>query len=285
MAIRYAILGIALLLAACAPHKIANPTNGPAKVAILSFVGHQINALDNGKPTKEALAAAQKKYRSAISMWESNVSKEDFDISPMRRWHQDIRDWKMDDFIIAEATATLKSKYQIVPFAWDTTSVPEDDPADFWYEKGQQAVVDIVRRQPGFATAKDIDAYILILPSSSEVTSFSRPNYGLGVTHSFYVKSNDDEPPMFDEYMVHALYAVAVVDGRSMSFVSGEYTRDRDLFEHQFIGFPARMATADYWADSFASLSPTQKDTIEAALKDLIKTSMPTVMKNLDLAP
>jgi len=285
MTIRYAILGIALLLAACAPHKIANPTNGPAKVAILSFVGHQLNALDNGKPTKEALAAAQKKYRSAISMWESNVSKEDFDISPMRRWHQDIRDWKMDDFIIAEATKMLKSAYQIVPFAWDPTSVPEDDPADFWYEKGQQAVVDIVRRQPGFATAKDIDAYILILPSGSDITRFSRMAHGLGIAHSFYVKSNDDAPPMFDEYMVHALYEVAIIDARTMTFVAGEAARDPDLFEHRFFRFPARMATADYWADSYSALSPTQKSTIEAALKDLIKTSMPTVMKNLDLAP
>jgi hypothetical protein len=285
MTLRHAILGIALLLTACAPHKFTSSANGPARVAILSFVGHEINALENGKPSQEALAAALEKYRSAISMWESTVSKKDFDISPMRRWQQDISDWKMDDFIVAETAAILKSKYQIVPFDWNRASVPKDDPLDLWHEKGQQAIVDIVRRQPGFATAKDIDAYVLILPYSCDLTSFSRQNYGLGIVRSFYVKSIKDAPPIFDEYMVHALYSVAVVDGRTMSYVTGEPARDRDLFEHRFYGFPARMAEEANWADSYSALSPAQKDMVEAAFKDLIKISMPTVMKSLDLVP
>jgi hypothetical protein len=280
-----AILVVALLLAACTPHKITSSANGPAKVAILSFVGHQINALENGKPSKEALAAAQKKYRSAISMWESTVSKEDFDISPMRSWHHDISDWKMDDFIVAEAASALKSKYQIVPFEWDPTSVPQDDSFGMWHPKDQEAVVDIVRRQPGFAKTRDIDAYILILPYEGDITRFSRPTWGLGIARSFYIKSNDDAPTIFDEYMVHALYDVAVVDGRTMSFVTGEPARNRNLFEHRFYGFPARLATEAYWADSFQALSPAQKETIQAAFKDLIKTSLPTMLKELDLVP
>lgn len=285
MTLRYAILCIALLLTACAPHKFTNSANGPARVAILSFVGHQINALENGKPSQEALATALEKYRSAISMWESTVSEKDFDISPMRRWHQDISDWKMDDFIVAEAAGILKSKYQVVPFDWNRASVPEDDSLDLWHEKGRQAIVDIIRRQPGFDRAKDIDLYVLILPYSSDLTAFSRQSYGLGIVSSFYVKSIKDAPPIFDEYMVHALYSVAVVDGRTMSYVTGEPARDRDQFEHRFYGFPARLAAQDYWADSFSALTPAQKGTVEAAFKDLIKISLPTVMKSLDLVP
>jgi hypothetical protein len=285
MTMRCAILAIALLLTACVPQKITSPTKGPAKVAILSFVGHQINALENGKPSAEALAAAQKKYRSAISMWEPTVGKKDFDISPMRHWQHDIPDWKMDDYIVAEVAAILTPSYQVVPFEWDRASVPQDDSYGLWYPKAQQGVVDIVRRQPGFATAKDIDAYILILPSEGDITRFSRPTWSLGIARSFYIKSNDDAPPIFDEYMVHALYDVAVVDGRTMSFVTGATARNRDLFEHRFYGFPARLATEDYWADSFQALSPAQKETIQAAFKDLLKTSLPTMMKELDLVP
>jgi hypothetical protein len=150
-------------------------------------------------------------------------------------------------------------------------------------EEDQEKVGALVRRQKGFSAAKDIDAYIVILPGTRELTAWPRRSYGMGLVRSFYVESLEAGAPMVDEYSVHALYYIAIVDGRTLDFIAGQPTLEKALFESRFRGSPAKMVDANDWAQTYAALSPQQKDNTAALLKELIASSMPDALKHLGL--
>jgi hypothetical protein len=124
-----------LILSACASGVPAEFSGTSKRVAILSFAGHKLNALENVKPSDKSFAEAVEKYRSANAMWESTVTEKDFDISPMRTWQHDIADWGIDDFIVSKATSVLTSTHQIVPFQWDPADYGEPGTYGFWSKK------------------------------------------------------------------------------------------------------------------------------------------------------
>ncbi|MBI2253116.1 MAG: hypothetical protein HYU58_00700 [Proteobacteria bacterium] len=283
--IKRAVLATALLLAACTNGVPGDFHTTGKRIAILSFAGHQLNALENVKPDQKTLAAAFEKYHSAKAMWESTVTDKDFEISPMRTWKHDISDWGMDAFFVSKAATILESTHEIVPFEWDPADYAEQGTYGFWTDKEKEEVGEIVRRQKGFAAANDIDAYVVILPGTRELTAWDRQSFGVGLTRSFYIESFKDDLPMVDKFYVHALYYIAIIDGRTLKFIAGQPTLEEDLFEDRFRGSPGKTVDAAYWAANYADISPEQKTKIEALLRELISSSMPAALKHLGMAP
>lgn len=272
-----------LLLCGCATGVNRDHQKNIQKVAILSFAGHSYHAMENVPPTGPALEAALKKYNSAKSMWESTLSDKDFDISALMRWKQDVSDWKLDDFIVEKVGAALAPRYEIAAFEYDPGSYAEDGTFGNFSENHGQELADLIRAQPGFAAAQNIDAYIVVLPSLQEPTIWPRHNYGMGAVKSWYLDGPDDTVTVY--YMVHAFTYVAVVDGRDLHLLAGEVTRDRDRYARRFRGMPGEEVDGGYWAPSFAAMTAAQQQKITDKLKQFLGESLPGTLQKLALLP
>lgn len=170
--------------------------------------------------------------------------------------------------------ALLGQKYQIMPFRHAPTPITGGEIiVDIFAED----VREVLRAQPGFAESKDIDAYVILYPSRYGVTSGREFGTGMGLT----------ERPMFgeNEYVLHALYSVTVLDGRDLRELASEMAWNHVPFADPFKGNPARAVTAAYWPGSLAALTEAQRATVAADLKALIDVTLPGTLTRAGLLP
>jgi hypothetical protein len=283
MPIRFAILGIALLLTACANRDFANPAHGPTKVAILSFVGRQLNGLENTLPDMETVNKQIDALNNQMPATGSRpgISKI-YANSEMRRWTHDITDWGIDSFVVEKVAASLPKHLQQIPFAY----LPADYDVDGTW--GGYPYIDVdkaiaaVRRQSGYAK-KEADIYVVVIPGRWDMGIFERPSNGIGITKDFIAYY----PPDYVEqrfYVFHAFYDVMVLD-RDLKLISLERASDETRYQGRAGYQPSEFMDAALWADEYDGLSETQKNEMMAKAKDLIGESLPGALREAGLIP
>lgn len=275
-----------LTLAACASSVPRDFQSGNKKIAILSFVGSTYNSLQNVRPSSASMLHEIDKINAAIpTMDASDLDYSDiYAGSPIRRWKHDIADWGIDKYAVNATRTLLGGKYRLVDFDYD--------PADLDYEGDYEAFVhseigkisETIRRQPGFTTARDVDAYVVLLPAQQDFTILDRWSYGVGMTRDFLAFAPGQQ--IGDGvYMLHALYNVAVLDGRTFELLAVTVADHDTLYQNRFRGNPAIFVDNSYWADSYEAINPAQRSKIVAKIEGMIDDTLPGALRKLALVP
>ena len=89
-------------------------------------------------------------------------------------------------------------------------------------------------------------------------------------------------------HYLHALYELMIIDGHSFKPPRSisEYDESPSLFGPLTTVYsPIEKVDASYWADSFAELSPAQRDKIHQSLLKLVDDGLPGYLKRGGLLP
>nr|WP_298682779.1 hypothetical protein [uncultured Dongia sp.] len=274
-----------LLLGACGTGVSSDFKATTKKIAILSFAGHQFNALQNIQPGTEAVNRQIDALNGTLPIWTEQPGLDKvYAGSQEIRWKHNISDWGIDAFAVTTATALLAPKYQIIPFKYDPTDLTEDGIYIYHSSTNKIAssVADIIRAQPSFSTAANIDAFVVLVPGARQVTSFDRNSYGIGITKDF-MAYHDFSVTFEDVNMLHAFYYVVVLDGHSLEQIAWERAVDDVLYQKRFKGNPALFVHAAYWAPSFDAITSSQREMIIADVQGMIRETLPETLHKLGL--
>ena len=86
-------------------------------------------------------------------------------------------------------------------------------------------------------------------------------------------------------YMLHALYNVAVFDGRTLELLAVQTAKSETLYQNRFRGNPAVFVDNSYWAESYDKLNDAKRDKIVTEIKQMIDDTLPATLQELDLLP
>lgn|GEM_PF-5119749 len=250
-----ALLAACLSLSACATDRLdATQLAGFKKVAVISVAAEQLTL------TEVALTAF------------GNDQSEG-----------DIAAWGLDRHISDLLTSRLQLRYQVVPVRYRPGDFTDDKISrslgggiDYWAPLGD-VIRSHVASQPG---AADIDAYIVAVRTMSPVEDTNQYAVGFGVTRRYAIIEH--------RHYLHAFYDLVIVDGHSFKPLRDitAYDESPSLFApNPTAYFPIEKVDASYWADSFAELSPTQRDKIHQGLLKLVDDGLPGYLKRGGLLP
>lgn len=239
-----ALLAVCLSLSACASDRLdATQIAGFKKVAVISV-------------------AAEKLTLTEVALTAFGNDKSEGDIAA----------WGIDRHLNDLLTAQLKQRYQVVPvryrpsdFSDDKITQPLGGGIDYWAPLGD-AVRTHVAGQPGTA---GIDAYIVAVRTTSPVEDTNQYAVGFGVARRYAILTH--------RYYLHALYQLVIIDGRSFKPLRtiAQYDESPGLFNSASMAYgPTEKVDNSYWADSFAQLSPVQRDKIRRGLVKLVDDSL-----------
>jgi hypothetical protein len=286
MSMKKTIVGLfAVLLGSCSSGVSSDPGKGGSNVAILSFVGGQFHALENVAPSSGALWQRWQFLEAQRPIQDYGYDWGDlFDASETRRWQHDVADWSIDSFVVSIVTQALGSTYKITPFEQKPTDLGFEGFYAFEGEKFAGKIADAIRAQPGFALAKNIDAYVVVLPGAWLLMGRERHSYGLGIFKTF-MKYGDDVSYEEGSFMLHAFYYVMVLDGSSLEMIAGAPARDDDDRRWRLKGHPGKFVDPSYWAASYDALTPAQSQKLVEGLEVLVKESLPDTLRKIKLIP
>lgn len=277
------IFCFALLLAACSSKTNNDLATGQGRVAILSFVGRQVNALENTLPTLDAVNAQIDSLNAQHPIWSERPGLDDiYAGSQMLRWKHDATPWGIDKFVVDKVTALVAPRIKPVPFEYDPTDYHLDGTWDSYPYLDTAEIADSIRRQPGYAKQK-ADTYIVIIPGKWQLGIFERPSDGIGLLKDFQAYY----PPDYSDeilYVLHAFYNVAILD-RELNLVALERPRDVETYGWRFKGNPGEFVDAGLWADSFEELTADQQEQIAEKAKALIAESLPATLRDAGAIP
>lgn len=262
-----------LILTGCSSSVPRELQSGQKTIAVLSFMGARYNSLENTKPS-------DKSVQQQIDLGRVDV----YAGSEGRRWTHDVVDWGIDRYAIDAASKLLAQKYRPVDFAFDPADLDyEGQVAVFVHEKAP-AIGETIRRQAGYAAAKDVDAYVVLLPAEQDFTIFNRRSHGIGFIRDFLSfapgQKNGD-----GVYMLHALYNVAVFDGHTLELLAVQTAKSETLYQNRFRGNPAVFVDSGYWAESYQQLTDAKRDKIIPQIQQMIDDTLPATLQELDLLP
>lgn len=283
---RTILVALLLSLSACAGTIPSDLRQNNKKLAVLSFMGATYNSLQNTKPSAESVVQAVNDVNARLpTMDASDFDYADFYTgSQEKRWQHEIVDWHIDQSVVAKTSALLDAKYELVEFDYD--------PASLEYEGGYVAFTHYysedfakaIRLQPGFAHAAEIDAYVIILPAQQDFNILDRWSYGIGMARDFLAFAPGQQ--IGDGvYMLHALYNVVVLDGKTFEQVGATVADHETLFQNRFRGNPAVFVDNSYWADSYESLTDEQRRKITAKIEEMVDATLPRALQKLGLLP
>lgn len=275
-----------LLLTACAGNVPRDLQSGQKTIAVLSFVGSKYSSLENTRPSNTSIQQRIDQVNAALPTLDArDIDYDDFYAgSQEKRWNHDVTDWGVDRYAVEAVRARLAKKYRVVDFAYD--------PADFDY-RGQHAafvhesaaeIGNAIKRQAGYASAKNIDAYVILLPAVQDFTILDRPSQGIGMIRDFLAFAPGQQ--IGDGvYMLHALYNVAVFDGRTLDFLAVQVARSDTLYQNRFRGNPAVFVDNSYWSASYEQLSNAKRDKIVTEVEGMIDDTLPGTLSEIGLLP
>jgi hypothetical protein len=177
--------------------------------------------------------------------------------------------WRLDFFVVDRVTELLKSRYDVRPVAYDTSTLKVPSP---YPGPGGSQIVSAPNLTP--LLAQGLDAYVVIVPCTipEQVNPLIQRRVaflGLGLLQ-FQGAIRDNL------FAVHAPYVLFVMDGRTGSKIAFEFANDAANW---------RTVDKSWWADSIAALSEQQKQQTHDALKDLIAKSLPATLQRVKLVP
>jgi hypothetical protein len=273
----------AIFLAACSTGVPSNIKAGDSKIAVLSFVGGRFNTLENVRPSPEALVQRWQQLEAQLPIrgydWDDLLA-----VSETKRWEHDIAEWKIDPYVVSLVADALAPSHQVIPFEHRSSDLGFDGLFEYEGKEFAGKVADAIREQPGFATAKDIDAYVVVLPNSWLLMARQRHSYGLGMFRTF-MSYDDSATNRQGSYFLHALYYVMVLDGRSLEMIAGVAARNNDDRQGPLKGHPGKLVDPSYWAADFDSLTSAQTQKLTKEFEALIKESLPHTLQKLELIP
>jgi len=275
-----------LVLAACSNGVPGDIKSGGKSIAVLSFLGSKYNSLENIRPSNASIEQEYNQLDAAAPTLDaSQIGIGDFYAgSQMKRWTHDVVDWGIDAYAVDAVRKQLGKNYRLVDFAYNPADLDyEGQFAAFVHEKTGK-IGEAIRRQAGYAHAKDIDAYVLLLPAEQDFTILNRRSHGIGMIRDFLAFAEGQQ--IGDGvYMLHALYNVAVLDAQTFNLLAVAVAKHDTLYQNRFRGNPAVFVDNSYWAESYDKLSPEKRDKIAAEIKGMIDATLPRTLQELDLLP
>lgn len=275
-----------LALSACASSVPSDLRQSSKKLAVLSFMGNTYNSLQSTKPSTESIL----QEIDAISGRTPVMDANDFDYADLyvgsqeKRWRQGIVDWHIDQSVVAKASTLLGSKYDLVKFDYDPASLDYEGDYVAFTDESAEKFAEVIRQQRGFANAADIDAYIVILPAMNDFNILDRWSYGVGMARDFLAFAPGQQ--IGDGvYMLHALYNVVVLDGKTFKQVAATVADHETLYQNRFRGNPAVFVDNSYWADSYEALTDEQRRKITAKIDEMVDATLPRALQKLALLP
>lgn len=275
-----------LALSACASAVPSELRQNNKKLAVVSFMGNTYNSLQNTKPSTESILQAIDAVNARIPTMDAN----DFDYadfyvgSQEKRWRHEIVDWRIDQSVVAKASALLDAKYDLIKFDYDPASLDYEGDYVAFTDESSEKFAEVIRQQRGFANAGDIDAYVVILPAQNDFNILDRWSYGVGLTRDFLAFAPGQQ--IGDGvYMLHALYNVVVLDGKTFRQLAATVADHETLFQNRFRGNPAVFVDNSYWAESYESLTDEQREKIMARVGEMVDATLPRALQKLALLP
>jgi len=193
-------------------------------------------------------------------------------------YHKDVSVWAIDSFVTDEVSGALRPYYSVVPVDFDrapfldkalyrsvssTGSIPDAGP-----------IGEIVRAQVRNPAA---DLYLVVL----------RGRMSVGLTRSFAEGMGVLRYPAgsTDRYYYHAVYRIAVVDGRSFAPVAIlDAANDEKYPQGGLIhGSPYEEFDRQHWAEKEERVTVEQIAWIMEGIKGLFARTLPATLRRLNV--
>ena len=188
--------------------------------------------------------------------------------SPFFRWDMfeyayAVGDLGVDAFMKVQIATQLAGRYEIVPVDYDPKSIESTG-------KLGEAVRKYVRGDP-------VDAYLVVGRADVAFGGSAVVATGLGVIRG----------PSGSGYYAHAVYGIAVVDGKTFKELAVDYGSNPgdSIFHGQFGGRPNEEVTEAYWHEGEVALPQAQKQLLKPVYERLIARSLPDLLRKLKLLP
>jgi hypothetical protein len=275
-----------MLLAACSSSVPRDLQNGQKTVAVLSFVGGKYSSLENVRPSDASIQQRIDQVNAALPTLDArDIDYHSFYAgSQEKRWTHDVTDWGIDRYAVDAVRAQLGKKFRVVDFTYDPTDLDYKGQHAPFVHDSAALIADAIRRQAGYAGAQNVDAYVVILPAEQDFTILDRRSQGIGMIRDFLAFAPGQQ--IGDGvYMLHALYNVAVFDGRTLDFLAVQTAKSETLYQNRFRGNPAVFVDNSYWAESYQQLTDAKRDKIVPQIKQMIDDTLPATLQELDLLP
>jgi hypothetical protein len=188
--------------------------------------------------------------------------------TPFFRWDMfeyayPVGDLGIDDFVKAQLTTELAGRYEIVPVEYDAKSIESTG-------KLGEAVRKYVRGEP-------VDAYLVVGRADVAFASTATVATGLGVIRG----------PSGSGYYAHAIYGIAVVDGKTFKELAVDYGSNpgESIFHGNLRGRPNEEVTEASWHEGEGALPDAKKRLLKPVFERLISRSLPDLVRKLKLIP
>jgi hypothetical protein len=178
--------------------------------------------------------------------------------------------WGLDEQIVAGVTAALGQRFQVQPVTYqrEAFSAPE--------RVSSMPGADLVREDPfkdlvrNHVSPRGLDAYVVVTKASMKYGTSGARVSGVGIiAHS----------AVFDSFaIVHALYVIRVIDGRSFHTIDKKAAQPVDNTSIVRLAGPSRNFEMTGQPSAF---DPLPNESLKAAVADLISRSLEPTLKDL----
>jgi hypothetical protein len=246
---------VAFLLSGCTMDRLTPSAVAQIKqVAVISTVGSKLNL------TEVALTA----FGNDLNVGE-------------------IGDWGLDQQIINRVTKDLQSRYKVVPATYNPADFDSGNFTEFvgggidtWAPLGE-LIRKHVANNPRMAA---VDAYLVVIPTQSSIENTNQVTDGLGVVRHYLIFGH--------HYILHALYDLIVIDGRTFKPLRRAGERQHvfgEVWTTPPVYGPSKLVDESYWASTYAALSPAARQKIRDGLMSLIDSTMTGYVQRSGLIP
>jgi hypothetical protein len=227
---------LALLVAACAPMSV-DPGQMQAikRIAVFSALGDRFTVKKIG-----------------ITVFQ-NEQKE-----------MPIASWRIDDFVVGKVRSALNGRFELRPAAFQRPA--------FAAARDASQIAAAVRTQ---ATARDVDAYIIVTAANSRFGDSNQILDGLGILQTSSLIGTNA--------YTYALYWITVIDGHSFSVVAATsgYSPGENLLVMTAIRGPSREVDPSWMPQT---LDAGQNLRLKTAVTELLDQNLPGTIEKLKLA-
>lgn len=197
---------------------------------------------------------------------------------PFFRWdqeehHRDVAAWWIDDYVTAELAKVLGTEHEIVPVDYDRGAFQADREAFFNF-----VTPDQIRT----ATANNVrgarpDLFVVVFREQIGVGTTGTVAEGLGVLR---------QPIGEDRYYVHAVYGIAIVDGKTnamLATLKAVNTAEQTFAFQLLNGAPYDELAAGHWAVENEDVTPAQVEWVRGRVKALFERTLPLTLHRLNM--
>jgi hypothetical protein len=185
-----------------------------------------------------------------------------------------IEAWGLDDLVVARIGAALAPRFQIQPVTYPRAAFAVQVPVSPFraaklLDRPDGRIAEMVH---SYVTPQGLDAYVVVTKAGGAYGSRGGQVVGIGIINHVAMFGSSAQ--------LHALYAVTVIDGRTLTVLgvrTASTTGQAELFR---LAGPSREIGADLLS---AGSDPAGSDRLRAAVIDLIDQSLDRTLQELHL--